>query len=129
MPRRAAKGHREAGGQMGHMRDNPELPPMAERRPAQRRRVIWRGRCAYLDGSRNFNCTIRDCSETGARIAITGAQMLPQRFYLIDRTNRTAHEAKVIWSDGKQFGLTFLNSFDVDTIKSRDLAFLKRLAD
>ena len=110
-------------------RDKLELPPMAERRPAQRRRVVWRGRCVYLDGSRTFDCVIRDASETGARIAIQGAQMIPQRFYLIDRTNRTAHDVKVIWNNGKQLGLQFLNSFNVDTIKSKDLTFLKRLAD
>jgi PilZ domain len=109
-------------------RDKSELPPMAERRPAQRRRVVWRGRCAWLDGSRSFDCTIRDRSETGARIVIQGAQMVPQRFYLIDRTNRTAHEVKVAWNDGKQLGLQFVNSFDIDAIKSRELAFLKGLA-
>jgi hypothetical protein len=108
-------------------RDKPELPPMAERRPAPRRRVIWRGRCAFLDGSRSFDCTIRDLSQSGARISIQGAQMIPQHFYLIDRTNRTVHEVKVAWNNGKQLGLQFLNSFDVDTIKDRELAFLKRL--
>jgi len=108
--------------------DKPELPPMAERRPRQRRRVIWRGRCVYLDGSRTFDCVIRDATETGARIAIQGAEMIPQHFYLIDRTNRTAHEVKVIWNNGKQLGLQFLSSFNVDAIKAKDLAFLKRLA-
>lgn len=110
-------------------RDKLELPPMAERRPTQRRRVVWRGRCVYPDGSRTFDCVIRDASETGARIAIKGAQMIPKRFYLIDRTNRTAHDVTVVWNNGKQLGLHFLNSFDVDTIKSKDLAFLKRLAE
>jgi len=55
--------------------------------------------------------------------------MVPKQFYLIDRTNRTAHDVKVVWNNGKQLGLQFLNSFDVDTIKTKDLAFLKRLAD
>jgi len=110
-------------------RDKLELPPMAERRPTQRRRVVWRGRCVYPDGTRTFDCVIRDASETGARIAIQGAQMIPQRFYLVDRTNRTAHEVKVVWNNGKQLGLQFLTSFAVDTIKAKDLAFLKRLAD
>jgi hypothetical protein len=109
-------------------RDKLELPPMAERRPAQRRRVVWRGRCVYLDGSHNFDCTIRDLSESGARIAIQGAQMIPQRFYLIDRTNRTAHEVKVAWNNGKQLGLRFLSSVSVEAITDPDLAFLKGLA-
>jgi hypothetical protein len=109
--------------------DESDLPPMAERRPGQRRRVVWRGRCVYPDGSRSFDCVIRDANETGARIAIQGAQIVPQRFYLVDRTNRTAHDVKVIWSDGKQFGLEFVSSFALDAIPSRDLAFLKGLAD
>jgi hypothetical protein len=54
--------------------------------------------------------------------------MIPQRFYLIDRTNRSAHEVKVVWNDGKQIGLKFLSSFSVDTITDRELAFLKGLA-
>ncbi len=111
------------------MSDRDELPPMAERRPKQRRRVVWGGRCVALDGSRTFDCVIRDATETGARIAIKGAQMVPQHFYLIDRTHRTAHEVKVIWSDGKQFGLEFLNSFALEAIKSKELVFLKTLAD
>jgi len=110
-------------------RDKVELPPMAERRPGQRRRVVWRGRCVVTDGSRTFDCVIRDATETGTRIAIQGAQMIPKQFYLIDRTNRTAHEVKVIWNNGKQLGLQYLSSFDVDTIKAKDLIFLKRLAD
>jgi hypothetical protein len=110
-------------------RDKLELPPMAERRPNQRRRVVWRGRCVYPDGSRTFDCVIRDATETGARIAIQGTQMIPRHFYLIDRTNRTVHEVEVIWNNGKQLGLQYLSSFHVDTIKAKNLVFLKGLAD
>jgi hypothetical protein len=109
-------------------RDSPELPPKVERRPATRRRVIWRGRGVHVGGGYDFECTIRDFSDTGARIAVRGAPMIPSHFYLVNVTTRTVHEVKVVWNDGKLLGLRFLQSFPVDAIPDPELLYLKGFA-
>jgi hypothetical protein len=104
-------------------RDSPDLPPRIERRPAPRRRVIWRGRGVHPGG--DFECTIRDLSDTGARIAVRGAPMIPSRFHLVNVTTRTVHDVKVVWNDGKALGLKFLASFPADAIVDPELDYLK----
>jgi hypothetical protein len=59
-------------------------PPIAERRPKTRKRVLLTGIIAYGEGAHSFHCTIRTLSETGARLAVTGSMLLPADFYLIN---------------------------------------------
>jgi hypothetical protein len=90
--------------------------------------VVWRGRGVHFGGGYNFACTIRDLSDTGARIAVRGAPIIPSRFHLINVTSRTAHEVQVAWNDGKQLGLQFVNSFSLDQIPEPGLNYLRGLA-
>ena len=46
-----------------------DSPPPAERRPKARQRVLLTGIVAYANGAHSFHCTIRNLSETGARLA------------------------------------------------------------
>jgi c-di-GMP-binding flagellar brake protein YcgR len=107
--------------------NSPDPPPLAERRPKPRKRVIFGGRIVYQNGERHFDCTIRDISETGAKIALKPGVPIPSSVYLIDIRSRIVHEAKVMWNNGREAGLQFLSSFAVAAIEKKELLYLKRL--
>jgi hypothetical protein len=107
--------------------NTPDPPPIAERRPKPRKRVLYGGRVVYQDGAHHFDCTIRDISETGARIALKPGQPIASKVYLIDTRSRIVHESRVAWNNGREAGLQFLNTFAVSSIDNKDLLYLRRL--
>ncbi|HJT42809.1 MAG TPA: PilZ domain-containing protein [Rhizomicrobium sp.] len=111
---------------MGSEFDN-DVPPPAERRPARRKRVLLTGIVAYSDGARSFDCTIRNVSQTGARIVMGKNQQFPTDFYLINIRDRVAYDAKVIWNDGSEVGVTFKKTYPLSELTEPKLSFLKRL--
>lgn len=48
---------------------------MTERRPKPRTRVLWMGKIVYANGDYSFGCTIKDTSDSGARIAVRGVPL------------------------------------------------------
>src|ERR1700744_510315 len=99
---------------------------MSERRPLFRKRVLWSGKGVHSGGEQSFGCTIRDWTDHGARIAVRGTPMIPNRFFLLNLTARTLHDASVVWSDGKEVGLRFANNMPFDAINDPNLLFLRR---
>lgn len=100
---------------------------MAERRPKPRKRVLLTGIIAYGEGAHSFHCTIRNLSETGARLAINNSVLLPSDFYLINIRDRVAYEAKLVWNKGSEIGVTFTATLPLASITDPGLGFLKRL--
>lgn len=97
------------------------------RRPANRKPVLLTGIIAFDGGQRSFDCTIRDLSESGAKvIAAKGAQFPPQ-FYLINIRDRVAYEAKVARGDGLEAGVVFQKTLPLSGISDPALGFLKRM--
>lgn len=107
--------------------DRHDPPPMAERRPKTRKRVLLTGIIAYDDGAHSFHCTIRNLSESGARLAITGSMLFPPDFYLINIRDRVAYDANLVWNKGTEVGVTFKATLPLASITDPRLAFLKRL--
>lgn len=107
--------------------DKHDPPPMAERRPKARQRVLLTGIIAYDEGVHSLHCTIRNLSENGARLAITGRTLLPAHFYLINIRDRVAYDAKLVWSKSGEIGVTFNSATPLASITDPRLAFLKRL--
>src|SRR6187399_1947297 len=81
-----------------------DSPPPAERRPKARQRVLLTGIVAYANGAHSFHCTIRNLSETGARLAVGNNTQFPSDFYLINIRDRVVHEAKLAWNKGTEIG-------------------------
>ena len=105
----------------------PGPPPRVERRPKLRKRALLSGRISYSDGEHYFDCTIRDLSGTGARVAISRGQRIPSNVYLIEMRSGTVHEATVVWNNGREVGLNFIKSFMQVDITDPTLTYLKRL--
>ena len=102
-------------------------PPIAERRPKSRRRVLLTGIIAYDDGAHSFHCTIRNLSDSGARLAVGGSTLLPPDFYVINIRDRVAYDAKLVWNKSSEIGVTFKAVIPLASITDSQLAFLKRL--
>jgi hypothetical protein len=109
------------------MTDDKSVPPPAERRPKGRKRVLLTGIVTYAEGAFSFDCTLRNLSETGARIAIGKNMQFPSDFYLINVRDRVAYDAKLIWNSSTEVGVTFKNTLPLAGITDPKLSFLKRL--
>jgi hypothetical protein len=118
----------EAGqrSQLGN-NDRHDPPPLAERRPKPRKRVLLTGIIAYGEGAHSFHCTIRNLSESGARLAVTNGALLPSDFYLINIRDRVAYDAKLAWNKSAEIGVTFKAVLPLASITDPALAYLKRL--
>ena len=102
------------------------LPPSTEWRPKRRQRVLLGGIIASTDESQCFKCSIRDISETGARL-IHGGQQVPCDFYLIHIRDRVVYEAKLIWKSEREVGVAFKKHFRLSDIVDPAQRFLTRI--
>lgn len=97
------------------------------RRPPPRRRVLLGGLITYAQGTHCFSCSIRDFSETGARISMKSRHALPSQIFLINLRDRVAYECRTKWSKGEDAGLAIEKAMPLDEIDDSKLGFLKRL--
>jgi hypothetical protein len=109
------------------MKNKDDLPPLAERRPVPRRRVLLGGMATYEDGAYSLKCQIRDLNEKGARILVSSRQNLPEELYLIIMRDHMAHKAKVIWRKGEEAGLQFITSEDIRSITDPERKYLSQM--
>jgi hypothetical protein len=102
-------------------------PRVVEGRRTARKRTLLGGKVIYGDDNRVRDCTIRDISETGARIILAKGEIIPTRVFLMDRRSASAYEARVTWIKAPDFGLSFVNAYRLDSELPRELQHLKRV--
>jgi hypothetical protein len=98
---------------------------MAETRANPRNRSLLRGTVVYSEGRHSFPCSIRDWSDTGARITFPVGQLFPSQLFLVNTQKGTGHKAEVVWAGSTQAGLKFLATFGMNDVPT-DLAYLRR---
>ncbi len=81
-------------------------------RKHRRRRTILGG--VLYRGDENWECSIFDFSESGARIRSEGNPEIGSFVELKINKFNDFREAKVMWKRGKYLGLEFLVSFDTE---------------
>jgi hypothetical protein len=79
---------------------------MIERRAAQRHRVLKQGMLAFSGGG-GADCTVRNISESGARIEITSPVGLPATFTLVIAADRFLRQCHAVWSAERWIGVAF----------------------
>ena len=119
-------GDKRAGGHIAPM-TSILRPPIVERRPAPRRRVLLGGMAVYAQGRHSFPCTIRSISPRGARIGFAADQAVPSSFHLINLRDRTVHQASMVWSTRDECGIALKDGVPMDALP-HDLHFLKRFS-
>lgn len=79
---------------------------MIERRTAQRHRVLKQGMLAFSDGG-GADCTVRNMSESGARIEIASPVGLPDTFTLVIAADHFLRHCRAVWSADRRIGVAF----------------------
>jgi hypothetical protein len=79
-----------------------------ESRAARRLKVLKTGKAVFNNGASVLSCTVRDLSETGAKL-LFGEPLsnLPENFRLIFPQDNTSREARVMWRKGVSIGVQF----------------------
>jgi hypothetical protein len=83
---------------------------MQERRTSTRRRTFLGGVLAFQGRYATLDCTIRNLSETGARIAVDGSAILPDEFDFTITRNDRAFRARVVWRNAEAAGLALAST-------------------
>jgi hypothetical protein len=104
------------------------LPPrVVDGRRASRTRTLLGGKLIYGEHHYTCDCSIRDISESGARITLPKGQVIPTRIFLMDRSTASAYEARVAWIKVPDFGLGFVKAYNLEGELPPELQFLKRI--
>jgi hypothetical protein len=78
-----------------------------EKRRSEREKVRLPAKITFGGKTFVLDCTIRDLSEHGARVAVADPDVLPKAIVLIEPKNLIAFEATIKWRRGKLVGLSF----------------------
>jgi hypothetical protein len=77
-----------------------------QRRVAKRQRVLKTGKIV-LENLSSLTCTIRDVSETGAKVRVEKIDTIPHKFRLVILPDNTIRDAQVAWKSDGELGVTF----------------------
>jgi hypothetical protein len=99
----------------------------SNQRSAVRQRVLLAGKLVYGDADLSVDCAIRDLSESGARVRISGPVALPSRLAMIELRTGRAFDCEVVWRRMPEVGLRFLAVHDLADSDARELRMLKRI--
>jgi hypothetical protein len=75
------------------------------------------GRLLSLDGRCNYDCTITDVSEGGARAASHAVGLVPARIFLFVARTSDLFECEVRWRRDGEIGLRFIDAVPHSTRK------------
>jgi hypothetical protein len=89
---------------------NAIVKPEGDGRIAPRRRVLKSGIAASNDRRLTVNCTVRDISDTGARLRVEGSMTVPDTFELLIPLDGLEAPCQVVWRKGGDVGVKFLSA-------------------
>lgn len=104
-----------------------EPKPDVENRSAKRRRVLLSGVIFVPKTHSTFDCSIRDISESGARIEVRAGALIPIRFQLINVKDQVAYEVQCVRRNGREMALKVLRSIPLADASSTETLQLRRL--
>lgn len=80
-----------------------------EHRSATRVRTVLKAEIRYNDGLMRTSCLVRDLSETGARLELSGEMALPEQFDLYIEKKRQTRRVTVKRQHGRELGVAFID--------------------
>jgi len=78
-----------------------------DERQTPRHRTLKGGKIVINDGRSTFDCTIRNLSDTGAKLIVTSTLGIPQRFELAMADGRK-FQCEMAWHTEGEIGVRFL---------------------
>jgi hypothetical protein len=103
----------------------PRPPRRGDGRRRERKRTLLGGKVVSHDGALCIDCTIRDISDEGARIAIPRDKIIPTHVFFVHSRSTDAYEAEVAWIKPPEYGLKFVRRHDLEVGVPQGLEFLK----
>jgi len=97
-----------------------------ESRPP-RKRTCLDGKLVYGEGAFTIDCSVRDISEGGAKVALARHQALPSDLHLIVVKYCVAYSAKTMWVNFPARGLKFHGAYPLSETLPKELKFLRQL--
>ena len=77
------------------------------KRVAPRQRVLKQGKILLPNNMTVIDCTVRDLSETGAKLLCPDPGAIPNEFRLVTTADRTMRDVKVAWRRPDMVGVHF----------------------
>ena len=96
-----------------------------EQRRSRRPRVLLSGRLVYGEAGLTVDCAIRDRTESGARLKLSGSAMLPAKVTLIEIASGMMHDCEISWRRLPEVGVSFLSSRPLQEESGPDPELLK----
>ena len=79
-------------------------------RQSPRRRVLKTGIVTFSGRNCSIECSVRDLSDTGAKLRATGSANIPDTFELIIETDGFEADCQVVWRKDNDIGVVFLGA-------------------
>ncbi len=83
--------------------------PITEARRRVRHRAMLDATIVFNNRCSTIECKIRNISEDGAKVVVGETLAFPQRFEFIVPQHGRSYQAKVIWRQGGEVGLEFMD--------------------
>ncbi|MCA0399724.1 MAG: PilZ domain-containing protein [Proteobacteria bacterium] len=80
-----------------------------EQRQSNRTRSFLRGEIVHSNGASRTDCTVRDISDTGARLEIPVSVTLPEFFEILVPLKSITRRARIIWRHNNEIGISFVH--------------------
>ena len=82
---------------------------MVESRRTERVRSFLRARIVFNNQNSTIDCTVKNISETGAKLDVGNALTVPAIFDLEIPQKGRSYRAKIMWRDEQSMGVTFVD--------------------
>lgn len=82
----------------------------SERRADMRRRALMTGTLRFKTRSGSLSCVVRNISDTGAKLVVTGSIWLPERFELEIPHQDMRIDARPVWRGATEMGIAFIET-------------------
>ncbi len=98
------------------------MEPVEQRRASPRSRTLLEGHIIYNNRLSRMECSVRDLSETGARIVFAQPVKVPAQFELQIPKRKLIRQAQIMWYDGQAHGVMFLEDAASQPVRKAPVA-------
>lgn len=101
---------------------------MDDKRETPRRKSYLVGKIVYGNETYTMDCTIRDLSETGAKVKVLDPFSVPNNAIFLDPKKFVAYESTVKWRKGTEMGLSFDREISLEDKANPRIQILRRVS-
>lgn len=96
-------------------------PPETNHRRSERMRSFMAARILFNKGMMKVDCTIRNISDGGAKIEVSGSVTLPEHFELHIPQRNITRKVRLAWRHGDFCGVSYLDAPPEDVEVSAEM--------